>query len=99
MIFDCSSITFGDIQKQNRSMNKYTLCKVHIFLRFHVLPLFFQIVRFYTIFKLSSCISLKLWFRYCVADSENGIKIWNSVGLVGESVNIMEIAVLECTKW
>ena len=60
---------------------------------------FFQIVRFYTIFKLSSCISLKLWFRYCVADSENGIKIWNSVGLVGESVNIMEIAVLECTKW
>ena len=50
---------------------------------------------------LSSCISLKLWFRYCVADSENGIKIWSSVGQVGESVNIMEIeiAVLECTKW
>ena len=28
-----------------------------------------------------------------MADSENGIKIWNSVGLVGESVEIMEIAV------
>ena len=36
-------------------LNKHTLCKVHIFLRFHVLPLFFQIARIYTISKLSSC--------------------------------------------
>ena len=57
MILDCSSITFGDIQKQNRSAFKQT----HIVQSAHFSPIscfttFFQIARIYTIFQLFSCI-------------------------------------------